>query len=163
MSVSRSYKEALDNPTWKAVIDDEMAALLFRGTQDLVDPPTGFETVGYRWVFTVKYKPDGTIDKYKVRLVAKGFTQTYGVDYFETSPVARLNSIRVIISVVVNKDWPMFQLDVKNTFLYSDLQEEVYMEQSSGYVAQVENMVCRLKKAIYGLKQSSRAWFDKLN
>ena len=92
---------------------------------------------------------------YKARLVAKGYTKTYGIDYFETfSTVARMNSIRILFSIVVNLSWPLFQLDVKNTFLYGDLQEEVYMEQPLGYVAQGVTKVCRLKKAIYGLKQS---------
>ncbi|KAK4404691.1 Vacuolar protein sorting-associated protein 52 A [Sesamum angolense] len=109
---------------------------------------------------------DGTLERYKARLVAKGFTQTYGVDYFETfSPVARLNSIRVLFSLAVNLSWPMYQMDIKNAFLYGDLNETVYMEQPPGYVAQGEKqrMVCKLKKAIYGLKQSPRAWFDKFS
>ena len=93
------------------------------------------------------------MDRYKARLVAKGYTRTYGVDYFETfSPVARLNSIRIIFSLAVNMDWSMSQLDVKNVFLYGDLHEEVYIEQPPGYVAQGEHIVCRLRKAIYGLK-----------
>ena len=80
------------------------------------------------------------------------------MDYNETlSPVARLNSIWILFSVVINMGWPLFQLDVKNVFLYRDLKDEVYMEQPPGYVAQEENTVCRLRKAIYRLKQSSRA------
>ena len=152
MSLPRSYKEVLNNSAWKVAMDEEMVALLSRGIWDLVTPSIGSDIVGYRWVFIVKYKPYETVDKYKAKLV-KGFTQTNGVDYFETfSSVARLNSIRVIISVAVSKEWPMFQFDAKNAFLYGDLIEEVYMEQPFGYVAHGENMVCRLKKAIYGLK-----------
>ena len=85
--------------------------------------------------------------------------------FFETfSLVALLNSIRVIISLTVFFDWPLFQLDVKNAFLYGDLHEEIYMDQPLGFVAQGEmHMVCRLKKALYGLKQSPRAWFDNLS
>ena len=120
--------------------------------------------VGCRWVYTLKYRPDGSVDRYKARLVAKGYTQTYGIDYFKTfSPVARLNSIRILFSLAVNMDWAMHQLDVKNAFLYGDLDEEVYMEQPPGYVAQGENLICRLRKVIYGLKQSPRAWFDKFS
>jgi len=93
------------------------------------------------------------VDKYKAMLVAKGYTQTYDIDYFETfSPVVRMNSIRILFSIAVNLSWPLFQLDVKNAFLYGDLQEEVYMEQPPCYVAQEETKVCHLKKAIYGLK-----------
>jgi len=95
--------------------------------------------------------------------VAKGYTQTYSIDYFETfSPVARMNSIRIMFSIVVNLSWSLFQLDVKNAFLYGELQEEVYMEQPPSYVAQGETKVCRLKKTIYELKQNPRAWFEKL-
>jgi len=86
------------------------------------------------------------------------------VDYSETfSPVARLNSIQILFSVATNMKWPLFQLDVKNAFLYVDLKEQVYMEQPPGYIAQRENIVCRLRKVIYGLKQSPRAWFEKFN
>ncbi|KAK4383286.1 Retrovirus-related Pol polyprotein from transposon TNT 1-94 [Sesamum angolense] len=114
----------------------------------------------------IALRKDGTLEQYKARLVAKGFTQTYGVDYFETfSPVARLNFIRVLFSLAVNLNWPMYQMDIKNAFLYGDLNETIYMEQPAGYVAQGEkqHMVCKLKKAIYGLKQSPRAWFDKFS
>jgi len=104
------------------------------------------------------------VDRYKARLVAKGYTQTYDIDYFETfSPVVRMNSIRIIFYIAVNLSWPLYQHDVKNAFLYGDLQEEVYIEQLPGYVAHGENKVCRLKKAIYGPKQSPMAWFEKFN
>ncbi|MGV7988856.1 reverse transcriptase domain-containing protein, partial [Mycobacterium kansasii] len=95
----------------------------------------------------------------------KGYTQTHGVDYFETfSPVAKLNSIRVVLSLAVNLSWPLFQLDVKNAFLHGDLTEEVYMHQPPGFVASHNPaLVCRLKKALYGLKQSPRAWFEKFS
>ena len=86
-------------------------------------------------MLTIKYHLNGTVDRYKARLVTRGFTQTYGVDYLEISPVARLNSICVLFSLAVNHYWSMFQLDVKNAFLYSDL-EKVYMEQPPEYVTQ---------------------------
>ena len=121
----------------------------------MVSAPTN--DVECRLVYTVKFCPDGAVDRYKARLVAKCYTQTYGIDYFETfSPVAWVNSIMILFSVVVNLLWPLFQLDVKNIFVYRDLQEEVYTEQPPGYVAQGKNKVCPLKKAIYGLKQSLR-------
>ncbi|KAK4406722.1 Retrovirus-related Pol polyprotein from transposon RE2 [Sesamum angolense] len=160
------FGKALRHPTWKMAMDDEMSALVSRGTWELVEVPPNADIVACRWVFTLKFRADGTLERYKARLVAKGFTQTYGVDYFETfSPVARLNSIRVLFSLAVNLSWPMYQMDIKNAFLYGDLNETVYMEQPPGYVAQGEKqrMVCKLKKAIYGLKQSPRAWFDKFS
>jgi len=109
-----------------------------------------------RWVYFLKYGPDGLVDRYKARFVDKGYIQTYGIDYFETFlPVAWMNSIRILFSIVINLSWPLFQLDIKNAFLYGDLREKVYMKQPPGYVAQGEN-IC-LKKAIYDLKQSPRA------
>ncbi|KAL5781163.1 hypothetical protein ACOSP7_006192 [Xanthoceras sorbifolium] len=109
------------------------------------------ETIGCRWVFVIKYHPDGTIEKLKACLVAKRFTQTYGVDYLETfSPVARLNSIRVLMSLVIFHDWPLFQLDVKNVFSYEDLQEDMYMEQPPGFVAHGESgLVLKILNFLY--------------
>ncbi|KAL0370961.1 UNVERIFIED_CONTAM: Retrovirus-related Pol polyprotein from transposon RE2 [Sesamum angustifolium] len=164
VSIPNTYCEALRHPAWKMAMDNEMSALVSRGTWELVEVPPNVDIVACRWVFTLKFRADGTLERYKARLLAKGFTQTYGVDYFETfSPVARFNSIRVLFSLAVNLSWPMYQMDIKNAFLYGDLNETVYMEQPPGYVAQGEKqrMVCKLKKAIYGLKQSPRAWFDK--
>ena len=84
-------------------MDEEMEALTFRRTWELVSAPTEAVIIGYRWVFTLKYRPNGSVDRYKVRLMAKGYTQTYGIDYFEIfSPVARMNSIRILFSIVVN-------------------------------------------------------------
>ena len=114
-----------------------MEALTFRETWELVSTLTDVVIISCRWVFTLKYRPDSSMDRYKVRLVAKGYTQTYGIDYFETfSPVARMNSIRILFSIVVNLLCSLFQLDIIDVFLYGDLQEEVYMEQPPGYVAQ---------------------------
>ena len=99
-----------------------MEALASRGTWELVSAPTNTVVVGCRWVFALKYLPDGSVDKYKAKVVAKGYTQIYGIDYFETfSPVTRMNSIQVIFFVALNLSWPLFQLDVKNVFLYGDL------------------------------------------
>ena len=115
-------------------------------------------------MFTVKHKPNGSVEHYKVRLVAWGFTQTYGVDYVETfSPIARLNSIRILLSLAINQSWSLHQLDAKNVFLYEDLFEQVFTEQPPGFIAQGKNYVCLLRKAIYGLNQSPRAWFQKFN
>jgi len=134
-----------------------MDALISRETWELISAPKDSFVVGCRWVYTLKYRPDGSVDRYKVRLVAKIYTQTYSVDYFETfSPVTRLKSIRNLFYVVVNMKWPLFQLDIKNVFLYRDLKQQVYMEQPPGYIAQQKNNVCRLWKTIYGLKQSQR-------
>ncbi|CAL2257036.1 unnamed protein product [Prunus armeniaca] len=120
--------------------------------------------VGCRWVFTVKYNVDGTVERYKARLVAKRFTQTYGVDYHDTfAHVAKMNTVRVLLSLTVNLDWTLGQFDVKNAFLHGELEEEeVYMSFPPGYrvIGETGN-VCKLKKALYGLKQSPQAWFGR--
>ena len=98
-------------------------------------------------------------------MVAKGYTQQYGLDYYNTfSPVAEIASVRLLLSMVAMRSWPIFQLDIKNTFLYGDLAEEVYMEQPLGFVVQGESgLVCKLRCSLYGLKQSPRAWFSQFS
>lgn len=102
------------------------------------------------------------MDRYKAWLVVKSYTQTYGVDYRETSaPVAKMNTIYVLFSLAVNQGWSLFQLDVKNVFLHGDLKEEVYMKLPPGVkLTSSTRKFCKLKKALYGLKQSPQAWFE---
>lgn len=163
--IPTSVNEALTDLKWTQAINEEMEALLKNNTWTLVPLPEGKRTVGCRWVFSVKHKADGSVDRYKARLVAKGYTQTYGVDYQETfSPVAKLNTVRVLLSLAANLDWPLHQLDVKNAFLHGELKEEVYMEVPPGYTTLSKTeMVCKLQRALYGLKQSPRAWFGRFS
>ncbi|RVW38069.1 Retrovirus-related Pol polyprotein from transposon RE2 [Vitis vinifera] len=160
VSLPKSTPEALSYPGWRQAMVDEMAALHSNGTWDLVVLPSGKSTVGCRWVYTVKIGPDGQVDRLKVRLVAKGYTQVYGSDYGVTfSPVAKIASVRLLLSMAAMRSWPLYQLDIKNAFLHGDLAEEVYMEQPPDFVAQGESsLVCRLRHSLYGLKQSPRAW-----
>ena len=131
----------------------------------MVDLPKGKKPVGYRWVYTLKYKSDGTLDRYKARLAARGYTQTYGIDYQETfAPVAKMNTIRILISLAVNLDWPLNQYDIKNVFLHGNLKEEIYMDCPPEYEGMSNRRkVRKLQKALYGLKQSPRAWFGRFS
>ena len=107
METPNNVEEALQNSDWKAAVFDEMNALNKNGMWEIVNQPIGKSPVGCKWVFTVKYKVDDTIESYKARLVAKGYTQTYKIDYQETfAPVAKINTICVLLSLVVNLDWP---------------------------------------------------------
>ncbi|CAJ2640143.1 unnamed protein product [Trifolium pratense] len=155
--------QALSDRKWKQAMDLEMEALDKNNTWELVSLPNGKKPVGCKWVYTVKYKADGSIERYKARLVAKGFTQTYGIDYSETfAPVAKMNIVRVILSLAANYNWNLQQFDVKNAFLHGELEEEIYMDVPHGYREDIAaNTVCKLKKALYGLKQSPRAWFGR--
>jgi hypothetical protein len=162
-SVPRDWEEAMNDPKWKAAMLEEMRALEKNNTWELVELPNGKEPVGCKWVYTIKYSPEGKVERYKARLVAKGYTQTYGVDYEETfAPVAKMNTVRTLISCAANLGWNLFQLDVKNAFLHGDLEEEIYMHIPPGFrTAQTENKVLKLHRSLYGLKQSPRAWFDR--
>ena len=141
---------------------EEMSALIKNNTWEVVDLPIGKRKVGCKWMFTTKFRADGTLERYKARLVAKGYTQTHGIDYHETfAPVAKMNTIRILLSLATNLDWPLQQLDVKNAFLHGDLKEEVYMKVPLGGLEEKfeQGRVCKVNKALYGLKQSPRAWF----
>ncbi|KAK0577899.1 hypothetical protein LWI29_001989 [Acer saccharum] len=163
IEIPRGIHEALEKSEWRVTIQEEMNALKKNGTWELSNLPEGKRPVGCKWIFTIKYNPDGSVSRYKARLVVKGFTQTYGIDYQETfAPVAKLNTVRVLLSLAANLDWPLHQLDVKNAFLNGDLEEEVYMEIPPGFeTGSNVNKVCKLRKSLYGLKQSPRAWFDR--
>ena len=115
---------------------------------EVMNLPRGKKLVGCKWVFTVKYKADGTVERYKARLVVKGFTQTYDIDYTDTfAPVAKLNTIRVLLSLAANLDWPLHQFDIKNPFLNGEL-EEVFIMLPPGFCKEEEETrVCKLKKS----------------
>ncbi|KAH9647735.1 retrovirus-related pol polyprotein from transposon RE1 [Citrus sinensis] len=158
-----SVSKALSDPMWYKAMQEEYLALKANHTWDLVLPATPVKIVGNKWVFRIKYNSDGSVSRYKARLVANGFHQTHGVDYTETfSPVVKSSTIRVILSLAILNHWVIRQVDVNNAFLNGILIEDVYMAQPQGFVDSTKpNHVCKLNKALYGLKQAPRAWFDR--
>jgi hypothetical protein len=142
-------------------MNDEIESMKTNQVWDLVNLPPGRQTIGNKWVLKVKRKANGSIERYKARPVAKGYTQQEGIDYEETfSPVVRFASIHLILAIVAYMNLELYQMDVKIAFLNGELDEEIYMDQPIGFVANgQERKVCKLKWSIYGLKQSSRQWY----
>lgn len=159
-----SYNEAKAISKWEEAMQEEISTLNKNCIWELVSEPKNVTPVTCKWVYKLKKRADGTIDRYKARLAARGFSQQYGLDYEETfSPVAKIVTIRTIISLAAYKGWKLWQLDVKNAFLYGELDRDIFMEQLHGFISkEFPNHVCRLKKALYGLKQAPRAWYGKI-
>jgi len=158
-----SFKEAAQHDCWKQAMDAELHALDKNQTWTIVPPPSDIKPIGCRWVYKLKHKPDDTVDSFKARLVAKGFTQTERIDYFETfSPVVKLTTVRILLALASASDWFIHQLDVDNAFLHGDLHEEIYMKPPPGLSLPQPNLVCKLNKSLYGLKQACRNWNQKL-
>jgi hypothetical protein len=132
---------------------------------NLVEIPDGAKRVGYKWVYKTKYDSKGKIERFKAKLVAKGFTQKEGTDYIETfSPVSKNDSFRIMMALVAHYDLELHQMDVKTVFLNGALQKNVYMAQPEGFaIEDKEHMGCRLKKSIYELKQASMQWYLKFD
>ncbi|CAH9072252.1 unnamed protein product [Cuscuta europaea] len=145
-------------------MEEEMNALRRNNTWTLV-PRTTQTPITCKWLFRIKRHADGSIARFKARLVARGFLQQAGRDYAETfSPVTKPATIRVILSIALSRQWPLRQLDVNNVFLHGSLSEEVYMVQPPGFRDPSHpTHVCHLQKALYGLKQAPRAWYLELS
>ena len=150
-------------PKWKKAMDEEMASLKAHGTWELAKPPRGTKIMPCRWVPKVKYAADGTVERFKMRLVAKGYMQVQGIDYDDAfAPVSKQTSLRALLSTVARDDLDLRQTDVKTAFLNGRLEEEVYMEQPEGYATGDSAVKCKLLKALYGLRQAPRAWHTRL-
>ncbi|GJX40899.1 retrovirus-related pol polyprotein from transposon TNT 1-94, partial [Tanacetum coccineum] len=163
-----SYREAVtssEGQQWREAIKSEIESILQNHTWELVDLPPGCKPLGYKWIFKKKMKADGTFDKYKARLVIKGYRQREGLDYFDTySPVTRITSIRMILVIAALRNLEVHQMFVKTAFLNGDLEEEIYMNQPEGFIALgQEGKIYRLVKSLYGLKQAPKQWHQKFD
>ena len=171
-------KDGLEEPTtvsealtsqqkvkWKEAMEAEMRSLQDNDVWDLMELPKGRKSVGCKWVFKVKTNEDGDVERYKARLVAQGFMQVKGADYDETfCPVVRMESLRALVAMSVQRGMELHQLDITTAFLNGTLEEEVFMRQPEGFVVEgQEELVCRLKRSLYGLKQSPRCWNSTLD
>ncbi|KAE8658547.1 hypothetical protein F3Y22_tig00116971pilonHSYRG00774 [Hibiscus syriacus] len=161
-----SIQQVLLSPIWKEVVMIEYNALVQNGTTRLVLIPHGQTAIGCKWLFRIKKNEDGSVARHKARLVAKGFTQVPGKDFHDTfSPVIKPSTVKVIFSLAVTHGWKLRQVDVNNTFLNGELNEEMHMMQLPGFEKSTvdgSQLVCKLEKALYSLKQAPRSWYAKL-
>jgi hypothetical protein len=157
----KTYAEAIsgkDKLRWKEAMEEEIASLIKNDVYELVPLPTDRKIISCKWVFKIKTNPDNTIERYKARLVVRGFTQMEEIDVKEKfAPVTKYNSLRVLFAKATALNMDILQLDIKTAFLYGSLQEEVYMQQPPGFEVG-KNLVCKLKRTLYGLKQAPRGW-----
>ena len=153
-------KTCPESNMWIAAMDKEMENMARNNVWTLTDLPDAKNLVKCKWVFKLKRGVDGSIYEHKARLVAQGYSQSYGQDYDETfSPVVRFESIRTLMALAVQYNLYLEQMDVTSAFLNGDLNEEIYMAQPEGYILkEAEGLVCKLNKNLYGLKQSPRCW-----
>ncbi|GJV70392.1 ribonuclease H-like domain-containing protein [Tanacetum coccineum] len=163
--IPKSHFHALRDPNWKQAMCDEYKALIDNNTWVLVPRPPNVNIVRSMWLYKHKYNADGSLNRYKARLVANGRSQQQGIDCDETfSPVVKPATIRTVLSLAVSRQWPIHQLDVKNAFLHGHLKETVYMHQPPGFTDSAHSdYVCLLQKSLYGLKQAPRAWFQRFS
>ena len=143
-------------------MNEEIRAIEKNDTWELVDLPQGKEVIGVKWVYKTKSNVEVKIERHKERLVVKGYKQQQVRDYEETfTPVARMETMWIVLSITTQQKWKVYQMDVKSTFLNGVLKEEVYVEQPRGYeIKGQEHKVCKLKKSLYGQKQAPRAWYN---
>ncbi|UYV73987.1 hypothetical protein LAZ67_11001719 [Cordylochernes scorpioides] len=160
-----TYEEAMsskDKINWEIAMNEEKQALIKNKTWELMDLPDNAKAIGCKWIFRIKRKSNGEIDRYRARLVGKGFSQRRGIDYKETfAPVVRYDSVRVLLALATVMDMEIMQFDIKTAFLNGDLDEDIYMQIPEGKEVENKNLVCKLKKSLYGLKQSPRIWNEK--
>ncbi|KAL0448352.1 UNVERIFIED_CONTAM: Retrovirus-related Pol polyprotein from transposon TNT 1-94 [Sesamum latifolium] len=159
-----TFDEAMQDKRWRKAMDEDKS-IEKNNTWELSSLPKDHKAIGVKWVYKVKKNAQGMVEKFKARLVVKGYKQKHGVDYDEVfAPVARMETIRLLIALAAQIKWNIYQLDVKSTFLNGYLEEEVYVKQPLGYVINGhEDKVLKLKKGLYGLKQAPRAWNNRID
>ncbi|PKU66222.1 Retrovirus-related Pol polyprotein from transposon TNT 1-94 [Dendrobium catenatum] len=157
-----SYTEANKSFEWRQAMAAEFFALQKQGTWTLVPPPTNSTVLGCKWTYRRKLHSDGSVARFKARLVALGNQQEHGYDYVETfSPVAKLPTIRVLFTLALHHGWKIHQLDIENAFLHGTLDDTIYMRQPKGFEDSLHpHHVCLLRKSIYGLRQAPRQWYN---
>ncbi|KAL2252169.1 UNVERIFIED_CONTAM: Retrovirus-related Pol polyprotein from transposon RE1 [Sesamum indicum] len=154
----KTYAEAIQKREWIDAMNVEIRALEDNKTWIITELPKDKKAIGSKWIYKLKLKSDGSIERYKARLVAKGYNQVEGVDYIDIfSPVAKAVTIRIFLAIACKQNWFIHQLDINNAFLHGYIEEEIYMLPPQGYQVP-KGHVCKLKRSIYGLKQSSRQW-----
>jgi transposase InsO family protein len=162
-----TLKEALSSEHgefWRQALDDEYKSLLENNTWTLEEPPNGVKPIPVKWVFKVKQDAAGNFDRFKARLVVKGFRQVEGIDYDEVfAPVSKYSTLRALLSKAAAEDLEIHQVDIKTAFLHGELEEEIYITQPPGYEEGSPKLACKLNKSLYGLKQAPRAWFSRLH
>lgn len=142
----------------------ELQELIKRETWEIVARPENVNTVDSRWVYKIKWSPDRSVIKLKSRLVARGFNQEYGVNYFDTyAPVVKNSSVRLLMSISAEIGMCVEQIDIRNAYVNSDLEDEVYMDPPEGLEIDKSTSVLKLKKSLYGLRQSAHKWSKCLN
>ena len=160
-SIPTCYSQAAKDVRWVNAMNEELQALQDNFTWEIVPCPPDIKPIGCKWVYSVKLNSDGSLNRYKARLVALGNKQEYGIDYDETfAPVAKMTTVRMVLSIAASHGWSLHQMDVKNAFLHGDLTEDIYMTPPQGLFSST-NGVCKLKRSLYGLKQAPRAWYEK--
>jgi transposase InsO family protein len=161
----RDALQSVDASKWESAMQEEYASLMANGTWELAPLPKDRKSVGCKWVFRTKMDAQGNVVRYKARLVARGFSQVEGVDFHDTfAPVAKFTTIRCMLAIGAAMDLEIHQMDVKTAFLNGELEEDIYMDQPLGFVEEgTQHLVCKLKKSLYGLKQSPRAWYQRID
>ncbi|GJT39060.1 retrovirus-related pol polyprotein from transposon TNT 1-94 [Tanacetum coccineum] len=160
----KNVNEALGDESWIVAMQEELNQFIANDVWELVPQPKNMTIIGTKWVFRNKLDENGIVSRNKARLVAQGYNQQEGIDYDETyAPVARLESIRILLAYACALDFKLFQMDVKSAFLNGFINEEVYVAQPPGFIDfEKPDHVYKLKKALYGLKQAPKAWYDRL-